>query len=415
MNSKFFFQWLCQVKAKRNGGFVTVFVIMIGLVMAILGVTMLVQATGDQTKAVSQKAKAESLNAAETGLERIKAIFADPDTRMMALYSRGEWNAMLNSDGTVNSGTYNGNPLSTTLEAVSGANSSSAVCSTGTPSPSPALSSSILSKLAKLKTLASAGSTTYEPIDSKYSYRLVSYEYAGSGLPDRLPGVGGVAHGRMVIEGKSTTGGDSISRVMVDIPISGAVTMAGGSSIPTGTVAPGLWLAERGVNDASKSETSLDMSSGTFDANVVLSNCTGTISDSYVADLNTAQVARGYKAERATTSMPSIPPIPSSVTPYALSSGSLPRSGEVPHSDGYYYYQTTGNLGDVTVDHTGGKKYRIYLNGNIPKTTAINNNCDSVAGCQPTDLQIFGMASNGEICMNGNSNGCIPLEVILRD
>jgi hypothetical protein len=357
MNTRFKFlliNYLSRYKLARNSGFALPMAIMVGACIVIVGMAVVIQAQSNQSKVVSQVAKAQSMNAAETGLERMKAIFADPNTRMMALYSRGEWSSMLNSDGTASD-----SALATTLNAVSGAGSSGAVCSTGSPSPSPspALSSSTLTNLAKLKSLASAGSSTYEPIDSKNSYRLVSYEYAGSGIPNRLPGVGGVALGRMVIEGKSTAGGESTSRVMVDIPISGEATIAGGSSIPSGTVAPGLWLAERGVNDASKSESSLNMSSGSFDANVVLSDCTGTISDSYVSDLNTAQVARGYKAERATMGMPSIPPIPSGVTPYTLSSGSLPRSGETPHSDGYYYYQTTGNLGDLTVDHTGGKKY----------------------------------------------------------
>jgi hypothetical protein len=135
-----------------------------------------------------------------------------------------------------------------------------------------------------------------------------------------------------------------------------------------------------------------------------------------MSQLNTAQQSRGYQAYRTDVPMPAIPSVPTGVTPYTLSgSASLPRSGEVPAADGYYYYSSPSNLGDITLDHgsDGSRKFRIYLYGDIPKTTSVNSNCKTKAGCIPTNLQIFGMkSSGGEICMNGNSDRAVDAFVL---
>ena len=406
MNTRFKFfliNYLSRSRVSRNSGFALPMAIMVGASIIIVGLAVVIQAQSNQSKVVSQKAKASSMAAAETGLTRVQNMFAG--ARFAALYDGLEWKTAIAADGTpiasVSGGASNptGDTLSTQLTAV--ANSNSSAC--GTSSDATTKTTAMKNQLAQLRDLAVAmvdNPTTYKTIDSKNSYRLVSYQYAGTS--GALPGTGVTATGRVVIEGKSTEGGgESVSRIMVDIPISGAATAA----LPGGTLAPGLWIKQQGVNDASKSESTLDMSSGALNANVVLNDCTNAISDSYVTALNTTQVARGYSASRSSVGMPATPAIPTGVTPYALtSSASLPRSGETAAADGYYYYQRTGDLSDITVDHTGGKKYRIYFSGNIPKTTSINSNCDSTSGCQPTDLQIFGTGASGEICMNGNSD-----------
>jgi len=392
---------LSRQKVNSHRGFALPMALMVGMVILVVGVTMIIRAQGDQSKVISQKTKMASMAAAETGLTRIQNMFAG--ARFAALYNDTDLASAIASDGTPSTtkpdGTTNntGVTLNTQLTAV--ANSNSSACGT---SDAATKTTTIKAQLAQLRTLAAATTNpgTYQPIDTKNSYRLVSYKYAGTS--GALPGSGVTATGRIVIEGKSAEGGsESVSRIMVDIPISGAATAA----LPGGTLAPGLWIKQQGVNDASKSESTLDMSSGALNANVVLNDCTNAISDSYVSALNTTQVARGYGASRSSVAMPAAPAIPTGVTPYALtSSASLPRSGEIAAADGYYYYQRTGDLSDITVDHTGGKKYRIYFSGNIPKTSSINSNCDSTSGCQPTDLQLFGTGTSGEICMNGNSD-----------
>jgi hypothetical protein len=101
MNTRFKFlliNYLSRYKLARNSGFALPMAIMVGACIVIVGMAVVIQAQSNQSKVVSQVAKAQSMNAAETGLERMKAIFADPNTRMMALYSRGEWSSMLNSD-----------------------------------------------------------------------------------------------------------------------------------------------------------------------------------------------------------------------------------------------------------------------------------------------------------------------------
>lgn len=397
MNSRFRFllvNYLSRYRFSRDLGFALPMAIMVGGCIMIVGLAVVIQAQSNQSKVVSQKAKATSMAAAETGLTRIQNMFAG--ARFAAMYDSAEWATAIQNDGTpvtTVAGTGLGDTLNTQLVTV--ANSNSSACGT---SDSATKTTAMKAQLAGLKTISGSA---FQTIDSKNSYRLISYQYAGTS--GALPGSGVTATGRLVIEGKSTEGGgESVSRIMVDIPISGAATAA----LPGGTLAPGLWIKNQGVNDASQSESTLNMSAGALNANVVLNDCTNAITDSYVSALNTTQVARGYGASRSSVGMPATPAIPTGVTPYALTSASasLPRAGETPAADGYYYYQRTGDLDDITIDHTGGKKYRIYFSGNIPKTTEINSNCDRTSGCQPTDLQIFGTGASGEICMNGNSD-----------
>jgi hypothetical protein len=399
MNTRFKFfliNYLSQRRVARDSGFALPMAIMVGASIIIVGLAVVIQAQSNQSKVVSQKAKASSMAAAETGLTRVQNMFAG--ARFAAMYDSAEWATAIASNGTpiTSAGGVN-NPLGDALntQLVTVANSNSSACGT---SDSATKTTAMKAQLAGLKTISGS---TFQPIDSKNSYKLVSYQYGGTS--GALPGTGVTAIGRVVIEGKSTEGGgESVSRIMVDIPISGAATAA----LPGGTLAPGLWIKNQGVNDASKPESTLNMSAGALNANVVLNDCTNAINDSYVTALNATQVARGYSASRSSVGMPATPAIPTGVTPYALTSASasLPRSGETAAADGYYYYQRTGDLNNITIDHTGGKKYRIYFTGNIPKTSSINSNCDSTSGCQPTDLQLFGTGASGEICMNGNSD-----------
>jgi hypothetical protein len=428
MNTRFKFfliNYLGQRRVARDSGFALPMAIMVGASIIIVGLAVVIQAQSNQSKVVSQKAKATSMAAAETGLTRVQNMFAG--ARFAAMYDSAEWATAIQNDGTpvtTVAGTGLGDTLNNQLVAV--ANSNSSACGT---SDSATKTTAMKAQLAGLKTISGSA---FQTIDSKNSYKLVSYQYAGTS--GALPGTGVTATGRLVIEGKSSDGGsESVSRIMVDIPISGA---APAPAPPGGTVAPGLWITQGGVEGSTETSSTTTVSTknskepgkwdvpttGQINANIALSDCreniNNQISDAYVTDLDRIQKLNtngSYTAARATTPLPSAPPIPAGVTPYTLSgSATLPRALETPAADGYYYYKTPTDtdLGSITINHTGNKKFRIYLYGNIPKTTDINNFCDSTPGCKPTDLQIFGMNSSGSICMNGNVNRQVAALVI---
>ncbi|MBJ7901284.1 MAG: hypothetical protein GC158_15485 [Cyanobacteria bacterium RI_101] len=425
MNAKFRFYLLNYASTRRQRGFALPMVMMVGLVIAVVGATMVIQGMEDNNKVVSQKAKAEANAAAEAGVARVQNLLNT--TKFLALYPVDQWATVMAPSGS-NSVTISDSTLQSyvTQLATSQAQqaSGSDICTFSTPTSTQIANkeTAIKQELRQLYNLASSLSTAtaFEPLDSnnsaKGSFKLIRYDY--SGTAGVLPGSSGAA-ARLIVRGRAP-GNKGSSTISLEMPITGAPATLSSPFPAVSGNAPGLWVKEGGVNDLSKPESSYNDSAGTFDANILISDCTGTISNSYITALNTAQQARAagpFTAARATNPMPSIPPIPAGVTAYTLSgSASLPRTVggvvETPAADGYYYYQTTGDLGDLTIDHTGNKKYRIYLNGDIPKTTEVNSKCKDTAGCEPTNLQIFGMNSTGEICMNGNSDRQVDAYVL---
>jgi hypothetical protein len=241
----------------------------------------------------------------------VQSLFAT--TKFAALYDETDWANAIDSNGTPiteSGGTPNevGQALNTQVTAVAGGTDACGDSSENATEKTNA----IKTQLAQLRTLATAGSTTFRPLDGKNSYRLVSYKYAGES--GKVPQ--GQAVGRLVVEGKSTEGGsESVSRIMVDMPISGNPGTSA-SSLPGGTTVPGLWVKEGGVDkgaegtavDSKEKDSKEVPKTGQINANIVLGNCgTTTLSQAYIDDLNSIQVAWGYKAEKSTTPMPSIP------------------------------------------------------------------------------------------------------------
>jgi len=419
MNTRFKFfliNYLSRSRVSRNSGFALPIAIMVGLCIIVVGMAVVIQAQGNQSKVVSQKAKATSMAAAETGLTRVQNMFAG--ARFAALYDSAEWATAIASDNSGSPDTSNalGNTLNTQLVAV--ANSNSSACGT---SDSATKTTAMKAQLAGLKTISGSA---FQTIDSKNSYRLISYQYAGTS--GALPGTGVTATGRLVIEGKSSDGGsESVSRIMVDIPISGAATAA----LPGGTKVPGLWTKEYGIADGLAKDQSQNFGNQSYAANIIFNDCgsPNVIDTTYLNSLNppSSNMESGYQAEELPVAMPSIPTKPtinanntfasniSDSMTLPDTSNHVPTTVTVKKNDGttenqtVYYYQVNGNIdvnGKQKLTITPGKKVVIYLNGSIKKGASIEHDCTGISGCDPTDFQIFGeKTSGGTICLSGGN------------
>ena len=71
MNTKFKLSWLRYLSTRANRGFALPIVMMCGLVIAVVGATVVMMGMEDNNKVVSQKASASSMAATETGLARV--------------------------------------------------------------------------------------------------------------------------------------------------------------------------------------------------------------------------------------------------------------------------------------------------------------------------------------------------------
>ncbi|MBE9239704.1 hypothetical protein [Synechocystis salina] len=419
MNTRFFLNFLTA--AKRNTGFAMPMVIMGGLVITVAAAAIAMKGMNDQNQVTSKAMKQQSEAVAEAGVTQIQNFLLG--SKFMALYPKDKWETAItvNGDGTV---VINDTDLqkyvtkiATNLASGGGASGNSA-CSSGTPPTSAEITTKetqIKSALKDLRTAAVTGKDLVTGDSSKGKFRLTSFSYQGYDSAtgqSYYPPAGKSWLAQMTVEGE-VPGKETKTTITTTFPIS-VTPESSDTPFDVSTISPGLWVKEGGVNDLSKSETSYNDSAGTIDGDIAISDCGGNISNTYMGQLNAAQKSRGYEAYRTDAPMPSIPSVPTGVTPYTLSgSASLPRVGEVPAADGYFYYSSPSNLGDITLDHSGGKKYRIYLYGDIPKTTSVNSNCKTTAGCVPTNLQIFGMkSSGGEICMNGNSDRAVDAFVL---
>ncbi|UAJ73013.1 hypothetical protein IQE94_01260 [Synechocystis sp. PCC 7339] len=419
MNTRFFLNFLTA--SKRNAGFAMPMVIMGGLVITVAAAAIAMKGMNDQNQVTSKAMKQQSEAVAEAGVTQIQNFLLG--SKFMALYPKDKWETAItiNGDGTV---AINDADLqkyvtkvATNLASGGGAAGNSA-CSSGTPPTSAEITAKetqIKSALKDLRTAAVTGKDLVAGDSSKGRFRLTSFSYQGydsSTGQSYYPPSESSWLAQMTVEGE-VPGKEAKTTITTTFPIS-VTPESGETPFDVSTISPGLWVKEGGVNDLSKPETSYNDSAGTIDGDIAISDCGGNISNTYMGQLNAAQKSRGYEAYRTDAPMPSIPSVPTGVTPYTLTgSASLPRVGEVQAADGYYYYSSPSNLGDITLDHSGGKKYRIYLYGDIPKTTSVNSNCKTTAGCVPTNLQIFGMkSSGGEICMNGNSDRAVDAFVL---
>jgi hypothetical protein len=395
MNTRFFLNFLTA--PKRNAGFAMPMVIMGGLVITVAAAAIAMKGMNDQNQVTAKAQKASSMAAAETGLVRLQDTLSK--NRVALLYDGGEWSSAVDSDGVPDTTNAVGSEFSDYISLVSSGGTSACPVSMNAST----IEDEMKDGFGELKSYIDQGSSgTFSPLSGDPNggeFRVVSYDYGGtSGV--RYP----QASGRLTIEGKS---GNSITRLVVDIPISG------GSGALDGTGVPGLWTREGGIDKNWESPTQTSVANNSdnyqFDALVAFSNCgqgndpTKKLSEDYINDVKNQASGSVVKADFP---MPVIPKIPSNITPAVLSSNSLGKNKnnvvELSASsfpaptdgDGYAVYTVSGDL-DGYMSVPNGRKVRIYVSGDIDASIYHDGN--------PYNVQVFGTGNSGSICMNGNS------------
>jgi len=393
-------------KRSSDQGFALPVAVGMGLIMILVGTTMILRSQDDQVTASAQKATARGLGAAETGITRYQTLINN--NRLIALYNR---------TGTVSWTNASSIPGFTTC----------------TSSPT-LVSDDAMTDWQDVDPPNSDTGYAGDPI--KGQYRLVDYTYGPT--QGVAPGTGQLTvEGRVNQSGSSSTAtqdvGTATTRLQVNIP----VQQGDLNSVPI----PGAFVKNGGTGK------------NTIQGNVLLSDCSASVGDVKIAkDPATEQpyldpnTGKPYKAQHTSATFPSLPTSPTIITSPnnqnlgTLSSKStltLPRSGDkatdsngAVDPNGVYRYSVT-SIDDGNIIITPGKKVTFYLAGSISKKggdiqhtcvgftsedsnnngvldTGEDKNSDGILDttCKPTNFQIFGFAPVGtptpEICLNGN-------------
>ncbi|MBW4641189.1 MAG: hypothetical protein KME05_23835 [Gloeocapsa sp. UFS-A4-WI-NPMV-4B04] len=388
-------------------GFAIPIAVGMGLVMLLIGTTMIVRSQGDEVTASAQKATNRGLSAAETAITRYQSLIYK--NRVIATYK--DCDGARNSNGVCpDTGIAKSWANATTI---SGLSSSCGGGSGGGATP-----------------VANASTIAWQDVNSSNQslgqYRLVSYVYPApgtTGTTGTAPGIGQLTvEGRVNQSGSgitATTGaGTATTRLQVKIP----VEQGDLSTVPI----PGLWL-KSGTMPGNQ----------TTKGNILLNDCfispapTDTTNQELdpVTNLPYIDPATGqpYKTKQVSFNLPDLPSEPTYITSPnnqvlgdITSDQTLPRVGDksntgvsYPTASGLYPQPSTGvfeySVGSITGNNvinirtTPGIKVKFYLHGNIAKQADFRHNCTSIAGCDPTDFQIFGYGGSGSsICLNGN-------------
>ncbi len=359
-----------------NQGFALPMALGMGLIMLLVGITMILRSQDDQVTASAQKATNRALGAAETGISRYQSFINN--NRLIAKYPR------------------TGNPSWTNPSSIPGINDTDSCGGNGIGSSTQV--SSFASK------------TGWQDIDtndsSRGQFRLVDYIYHPSGLPGTsgAPKVGQLTvDGRVNQVGTGDTATSNINtattRLQVGIPVLDSSSL--GVGLPAGWIATG---------DTGNNTIQGDFCVG--DSSVPLSkiNVTG----------NNPVTGKPFQASYTTLQFPSLPSKPSFPSSNVLGpidknfKGELtfPRSGDtattkVINGENVQVYEYSVTEIDTknkqTIEITPGKIVTFYLDGDINKGGDIVHTCGSVPGCKSTDFKILGYGATGsEICASGN-------------
>ncbi|MGB3206974.1 MAG: hypothetical protein WBB28_18470 [Crinalium sp.] len=369
-------------------GFAMIAALGIGLVMFLVGLTMVVRSQGDQTTATAQKSTATAMSAAEIGVSRYQSFINT--NREIAIYP-----------DCVATRTMSGNNL---VCSDSGTTKSWANASALTFSSCTSLASTIAS---------SNQSISWTNVDStdptKGQYRLRSYTYP---TPGSTPGTGVLLiEGRANQKGSGATAtndvGTSTTRLKVSIPVLQSKV------IPYPF--PGMWAKTT-------------VTTGKIAANI-LAPCNLSKSSTGLTSVNSngsTSPPPTWEYVNTNFAIPSVPPTPTTnvatITYASLTTKVLPRAIDIANKSstlgnsnynsatGEYQYIMTDNITGNLV-FTPGEKVAVYLQGNIDMTggqKAIVHDCTGVANCSATDARVYGISATGtaNFSLGGNASVC---------
>ncbi|MFN5515508.1 MAG: hypothetical protein ACK5CA_12395 [Cyanobacteriota bacterium] len=417
MNSKFYRLWLCHLGPRPQKGFVLPLIMMTGLVIAVVGATMVVQGMGDNNKVVAQKAKSQANAAAEAGFTRLQQFLAKYPH--LADKDMSEWQAIVAAAQT--STTADDGPIT---ELVTATKTDS--CALANQSNT-ALRTAALGELTPLlNTVANTAQAIALPGNSnnwttKFRFKTYSWDDTNKVATTKLQGLVVGQDGQRIAS----------TDMNVTFPVEPNAVV-----IPS-SIFPGLWVKEylqAGQNNNNP---------GTLDAEVVydcsinpgsLTTTAGNGSSAGYTEYRSANnAANGDKAIRLALPNGMTPPqmtqipmptppttAPTGVTTHSLGTVNndltLPLSTHNTSSTNYhaatqtYYYAANSiDIGNnESLIFTPGQKVVLFVNGDIDVGGggAIAHNCDGVTGCDATNVNIIGATSTGTFETTGNASVC---------
>lgn len=250
----FLINYLDHRRVSRNQGFALPMAIMMGLVILVVGVTLIVRSQGDQSKVVSQVTSAKAMAIAEAGATQYSNFLNN--NRGLIPYS-----ACVTQDATTGAcsdastvKSWYGAGLTTSGSSTSIPNIAPSP-STASPSPSASPSCSTAPSSTSLpsnyqqastSTIASWANTTASgnnsgwknSADGSGQYRLVSYTPTLTTSTDPKT----VTTAKLIVEGQvnQSNSNQGKARVEITIPVT-ATTSSGASPSPSSSNFPGLW------------------------------------------------------------------------------------------------------------------------------------------------------------------------------
>ena len=328
----FLINYLNQRRVSRHSGFALPLAVMIGLCIIVVGMAVVIQAQGNQSKVVSQKAKSVVNAAAESGLTNVQNFLNN--NSFLAKYNMSDWkNAVAlydNDNSTTATDTTKATDMMT--QVVSDAKQLSC---TYAPQSNETVRSNLVTAMGSM-TASTPQTFANDPNSSSYTLRNYSFS-------------NGTA--QVVLAAATGSGGSGSSAnayLKAKLPV-----MSGPLAAPTSNF-PGLWVKEylrAGQNDNNP---------GTLDANVAydcainagtLATSAGNGSSAGYTNYVSANDASGGKAirvalapgntiEKSKVPMPNPPTsAPSGVTPVNIGavtgSLTLPRTTDSTTSANY--------------------------------------------------------------------------------
>lgn len=329
---------------KGQAGFALPVAIGMGLIILLVGLTMLLRSQDSQVSAIAQKDTAKSLNAAETGVNEIRALM----NQHRAIANQPACKATpRNSDGTCPD--------------------SGSVVSWAVPSNiANILAECGVDRTGLVINLANREWQDVDPSDaSQGEYQLLDYD--GAGLA--------------TVQGRVNAGqpSESISRLEVNFLVN-----------PVEDQAAGLWVST--TADTSQIDSGVE----------VLGPCSSTNSDITGTELSIPPVPN-VPSGPPPSGLP--PQVNQGVIPLAAPFTSLPRSGDYPNNSGIYQYQISTLDSSFTVE--ADKQVEIWVDGDIDlRGEDILHLCGASPGCGPFGVKIFGRGASGTLTMDGATTIC---------
>lgn len=369
-------------------GFAIPIAVGMGLIMLLVGVTMIVRSQGDQVTASAQKATARSLGTAETGITRVQAFLNKYP--YFIKFSSTRW-----TDTDVIDGAANAFVKAQNLG-----------CST--------VAGTKTSITADLNALLPGWKSVDTGDSSKGEFQIRSY----------------APNGTLTVDGRNPQGASTALQVIIP---STSVPLPPSMRPPS---PPGLFLNKSNLTRNQTVNGKMWLN-GCNDDKTAPTNFDGTSSPTRETDIEAPRPPNGFTVS-SSTSLPNLPPLPS-LAPATLPSGgaptqnyyiarynpdsgtatslppTLPTADDIANypsgtqKDGSYAYRLSSITSALNIEP--GKKVTIYLTGNID----IGGNTQVNAG-SPSDLKIFG-SKNGAFCPNGlpvgTATGCSTTAVEL--